>query len=337
MPLSELLTQSWLPEHNATITLLAAIFGLMLGSFLNVVGLRQLKDESVVFPASHCTSCNKPLGWVENIPVISYLVLMGKCKGCKAPISPQYPIIELLTGALLAYTVWRWGVSLPIVLLAFLFANLVAILITDWRESLIFHANTLPLLPAGLAFAALNPLHETGLTYPGYGWLDALLGILVAVAVFEGMIWLSRKLMGTDGFGHGDTLLMMGVGAYFGWRFTLAAIIAGFIVQSIAALPLMLTQWLQQKRYALLGSGAAALGLALLPLLIPISRLPEQLALTAMCMAASLVAVGVFLVQVRKTETYTYLPLGPALIAATFILLFAGSWLGRFVPGVSLL
>jgi leader peptidase (prepilin peptidase)/N-methyltransferase len=330
------LTQQWLPSHFEPIAAIAAVFGLLLGSFLNVVGLRLLSDQSVVFPGSHCPKCEKPLQWWENLPVLSYVLLRGKCSGCHASIHWQYPAIELFTGALFALLVWNWGVSLPTLLLGFLLANLVVVIITDCRESLIYHVNTLPLIPAGLAFAALNGLYAFS-SFPGHGFVDALLGIALAAAVFEGLILITRLMVGTDGFGHGDTLLMMGVGAFFGWKFTLATILLGFVLQSVAALPMMAASWIQTRRYVLMGSGSAAMAFAALPLLFPLLHLPDTFIMSVGCFVLSLVTLFVFLREVRQTETYTYLPLGPALVAATLVLFFGRHALMIWLPSLALL
>ncbi|MEB3206053.1 MAG: prepilin peptidase [Vampirovibrionales bacterium] len=332
----QFLLSPWLPSHCEPITALAAVFGLMLGSFLNVVGLRLLCQQSVVFPGSHCPNCEKPLQCWENIPLISYLLLRGKCSGCRAGIHWQYPAIELLSGALFALLVWQWGVSLSTVLLGYLLSNLVVVLITDCRQSLIYHMNTLPLIPSGLLFASLNSLIAYS-TFPGHGFIDALLGIALAAAIFEGLILLTRLMVGSDGFGHGDTLLMMGVGAFFGWKFTLAAIFLGFVLQSLAALPLMITSWIQARRYLLMASGLAALTFAALPLLLPILSLPNSLTVSLGCCVLSLLMLVVFMREIRQAACYTSLPLGPALVAATLVLVFGRFALMKWLPQLALL
>ena len=134
----------------------AFLLGLCVGSFLNVVGLRLLSEESIIFPASHCPSCKRNLTWFENIPVISYVIQGGNCKGCNTSIHWQYPVVELLTGVLFALVAFQFGVSWATLWLWILLANLVAVCITDFRESLIFHVNVLPLIPIGFLGNALR-------------------------------------------------------------------------------------------------------------------------------------------------------------------------------------
>jgi leader peptidase (prepilin peptidase) / N-methyltransferase len=293
--------------------------GLLFGSFFNVVGLRLLAEQSVVFPASHCPTCKTTLHWAENIPVVSYLWLGACCKHCGTGISVQYPLIELLTGLLFAAVGWRFGMGWPLLAYLFLMANLVVITITDWKESLIFELNSLSLIPVGLLLCALG----VGLV----DWQSSLMGILAGFAVFEGMILLSRVALGTEGFGHGDTHLMMGIGAFLGWPGVLWAIVLGFFAQAFMALPVLIGQWIKQKEYTTLTSAFSGLTFGLLPVglsSLPVST-PVRNSMVLACVAITLFALWVFLRQVRHRQSYTYMPLGPALIAGSLIVLF---WVG---------
>jgi leader peptidase (prepilin peptidase) / N-methyltransferase len=307
--------------------------GAIIGSFLNVVGLRLLSDTSVVFPASHCPHCQASIRWYDNIPIISFILLQAQCRDCKAPISIQYPLIELLTAWLFVGVGTIAGFSLFTLLLLFLVANLVVMTITDWRESLIYEVNTLPLIPAGLllnlcypAFLANShfvPLH----TIPLFGDIaltaglqSAVLGMLLGLVFFEGAIWLSKLAFNTDGFGHGDTQLMMGVGAFLGVEYTALALMLGFVIQTIWAIPLLVLQWLKDKQYASLGSGAGAFTFAVLPFGVMHDPGMEWVLWT--CTAAALGCLVLFLRQIRQQENYTYVPLGPALVAGSIISLF---------------
>src|SRR5262249_13843560 len=158
----------------------------------------------------------------DNIPVISYILLGGRCRHCKESISIQYPLVELATGGLFTVLVATFGVSWQTLFLMFLIANLIVIFVTDWRESLIFQINSLSLIPAGLIYNAFNLGHLPGVTPIDMGVMTlsiphalvgSILGILLPLVFFEGMILLSNAVFGTEGFGHGDTHLMMGVGA----------------------------------------------------------------------------------------------------------------------------
>lgn len=311
------------------------LFGLCIGSFLNVVGLRFLADESVVFPPSACPKCKQKIRPGDNIPVLSYILLGGKCRHCQASISIQYPLIELATGLLFCFTVWTFGLSWQTLFLLFLIANLIVIFITDLKESLIFQVNSLSLIPAGLLYHVFNLGHTSATTELALGswtWMvpdgltSALIAIVIAFVFFEGMILLSSIAFGTEGFGHGDTHLMMGAGAFLGWPLTVLALVIGFVAQTIPAIPILVIQWVRNKQWTSLISGSVALGAGLLPLLLINTAIPidMQTVLSLVCMLVSIGALIVFLRQIRHSQSFTYLPLGPALVLGILIALFWG-------------
>lgn len=327
---------------------LTFLLGLLIGSFLNVMALRLLKDESFVTPPSACPQCKAKIKPLDNIPVISYLLLGGRCRACQGPISLQYPLVELATGLLFSGLVWFFDLSWGTLLLAVLVANLIVITITDWHESLIFEINSLPLIPLGLLFHFLNlgkdflpvgamtpDLPLGPIVVPGH-ILSALLGVVLAVVFFEGLILLSKWLVGTEGFGHGDTHLMMGVGAFLGWELGLAAILLGFVFQALPAFPMLIVQWIRSKNYISLGAITAAIVFGLLPSLILRLHLPPVVTLIGALasLAVSVTALWVFMRRVRESQSFTYLPLGPALVVASLLCLFWGPhWLGRYLGG----
>ena len=312
------------------------LFGLCIGSFLNVVGLRFLADQSIITPPSACPHCNTRIAPQDNIPVISYVLLGGKCRHCHTGISIQYPLVELATGVLFCCTVWQFGLGWQTLFLLFFIANLIVIFITDLRESLIFQINSLSLIPAGLLFHLLNLGNTptiTELTLGGWVWQlpEGLVSALIAMAVsfifFEGMILLSSLAFGTEGFGHGDTHLMMGAGAFLGWPLTLLALGLGFIAQTIPAIPILIVQWIRNKQWVSLISGSVAFGFGLFPFVMMNLPIPiaTQSLLSLGCLLVSMSALIVFLRQVRTSQSFTYLPLGPALVLGILIALFWGS------------
>ncbi len=313
--------------------------GACIGSFANVMGLRLLKEEDFVKVPSHCPGCQTHIAWHDNIPMLSYLFLGGKCRQCQMRISIQYPLVELATGLLFASIIWQFGAApnnaLAYLLLFFLITNLVVITITDLKESLIYQINSLSLVPAGFLFVLLG-YGQSVLGLP-ITWTDSLLGILAAIVVFEGLIFISQIAFGTEGFGHGDTHLMMGVGAFLGWQLCLVAILLGFIVQTIPALPMLVWQWIRNKQWVSLISGSMGAFFGLLPLAFMHTPLgyalnaQQSLWITLICLLLSLISLFIFLRNVKRSESYTYLPLGPALIIASLICLFWGpSILGQF-------
>lgn len=318
---------------------LAFVVGACVGSFANVMGLRLLAEEDFIKVPSHCPGCQTGIAWYDNIPIVSWLLLRAKCRTCETRISMQYPLIELLTGSLFAAIIWRFGFSANTIvgdlLLFFLLFNLVVIIITDLKESLIYQINSLSLVPAGLLFVTLG--FGASLLGLPINWIDSILGILVAIAVFEGLILLSKLAFGTEGFGHGDTHLMMGVGAFLGWKLCLIAILMGFVVQTIPAVPMLVIQWIQNRQWVSLISGGLGAFFGLLPLAILHGPLgyamnsQTSLWVTLVCIVLSLISLFIFLRNVKRSESFTYLPLGPALVVASIVCLFWGPQiLGKF-------
>jgi leader peptidase (prepilin peptidase)/N-methyltransferase len=325
------------PGLYPVLMVLVLLLGLCVGSFLNVYALRFLADLPVTHPPSHCPQCKTPIRPQDNIPVLGYLLLGGECRACRTTIGIQYPLIELATGLLFCLAFWRFGLGWQTLFIWFFIANLVVIFITDLREKLIFECNSLWLIPVGLLYNLLAPgstaftltLGAATLPVPT-AFVSALAAMAVSFAFFEGMILLSRLAFDTDGFGHGDTHLMMGAGAFLGLPLTLLALLLGFVAQSVPALPMLVVGWLRNRQYVSLVSGGIALLGGGLPLVI--LNLPPDFPLSpglrnAICLLSVIAALGaliVFLRQVRRTESYTYLPLGPALVLGALAALFWG-------------
>lgn len=324
------------PTLQPLVMSLTFIVGLCIGSFLNVMGLRLLANEDFILPASHCPKCQAPLRPIDNIPVISYILLGGKCHACKEPISVQYPLIELATGILFCLTVWFFGLSWQTLFLLFFLSQLIVIFITDLLDKSIYEINSLPLIPAGLLYSLLNLGHVAGSFPLDLGVLiihipNALISAVMAIAIayifFEGMILLSNVVFGTEGFGHGDTHLMMGAGAFLGWPLTVLALVLGFFIQTIPAIPMLVIQWIKNKQYVSLISGAVAMICGTIPLILMNTGMPVdiRMQISMACMVISVIALFVFLKQVKTAQSFTYLPLGPALIIGIIIALFWGN------------
>ncbi|MFC7516109.1 prepilin peptidase [Herbaspirillum sp. GCM10030257] len=240
------------PPGSLLPTILAGVFGLLIGSFLNVVIHRMPKmmqresdnyvaHESgkplphtdrynLMVPRSCCPHCGHQITALENIPVISYLVLRGKCRGCKAPISARYPIVELLTGTLSAFLVWRFGsgaAGLATLLFAYL---LIAMTFIDADTQLLPDDLTLPLLWCGL-LVNLNgvfvPLNEAV--------IGAAAGYLVLWAVY----WLFKLATGKEGMGYGDFKLLGALGAWLGWKMLPIIILLSSLVGAVVGISLI--------------------------------------------------------------------------------------------------
>lgn len=185
------------------------VFGLMIGSFLNVCIARLPDGESVVSPGSRCPSCRTPIRWFDNVPVLSYLLLRGRCRRCRASIGVRYPLVELGTGLLFATQAW-WLPADPLLLgHHLLFTALLVVLFgTDWDVQRLPDVITLPGIAAGVLLGIwVEP-----------GVLAALAGAVAGAAVLLFVRWAWKRLTGVDGMGLGDVKMLAMVGAFLGWR-----------------------------------------------------------------------------------------------------------------------
>jgi leader peptidase (prepilin peptidase)/N-methyltransferase len=212
---------------------IAALFGAVIGSFLNVCILRWGAEpkESVVRPPSHCPKCGIGLRWYDNVPIVSWLVLRGRCRGCGAPISIQYPLIELVTELIWAWMAWRHGVSLEALRGAAFATVLLGIAMTDARAYIIPDEFSLGGLALGILFALAAGKQALGV---------ALLG----AAVGFGMLWLvaiaGEWMFKQEAMGGGDIKMMAMVGAFLGWQGTLLTVFLGALIGSLIFVPLSL-------------------------------------------------------------------------------------------------
>lgn len=183
--------------------------GAIVGSFLNVCIVRLPKRESLIRPSSHCPHCNEPIRFYDNIPIISYILLAGKCRHCKNSISYQYPVVEGLTGLMTVALFMRYGPTVQFLLLLLFSAALIIITFIDLAHQIIPDAISIPGIPCGIGASLLIPT---------ISWLDSLLGILVGggllLTVAVGYKWIT----GREGMGGGDIKLLAMMGAWLGWK-----------------------------------------------------------------------------------------------------------------------
>ena len=215
-------------------TLTCFLFGLIIGSFLNVVILRLPDpDQSIAFPGSHCPACQTPLHWFENIPVLSYLVLRGRCRSCHRPISSQYPLVELAMAILLAALYRRWGLTPPLFFYGLFCAALLVIIVIDIHHQIIPDVISLPGILIGLACSPLNP---------AVSGLQSLLGILLGGGILYGVAAGYGLLTGRAGMGGGDIKLLAMIGAFLGVQSLLFVILASSISGSLVGIGAMIVQ-----------------------------------------------------------------------------------------------
>jgi leader peptidase (prepilin peptidase) / N-methyltransferase len=200
------------------------IFGLLFGSFGNVIIARLPEKESVVRPRSRCPHCKNQISWYDNIPVISYLALRGKCRNCKKSISKRYPIVELLSGFLFLFIFLKVGLSWTYLeLVIFAWAGLVASVI-DIDHRILPDVITLPGIVIGLIGAALNPERH---------FLDGLIGVIGGGGFLWLVAYIYAAVRNEEGMGGGDIKLIAWIGAVLGWRAVIFSILVSSITGSI--------------------------------------------------------------------------------------------------------
>ena len=188
--------------------LIAGALGLIIGSFLNVCIARLPAGESVVSPGSRCPSCRTAIQWYDNVPVLSYVLLGGRCRACHASISPRYPLVEAATGVAFAAQAAVWGADLPMLASRLvLTALLIALFGTDLETQRLPNALTIPGAIAGVAFNL----------WVAPGLIASLIGLAFGAFVLLAVRWLWERLKGVEGMGLGDVKMLAMIGAFLGW------------------------------------------------------------------------------------------------------------------------
>jgi len=267
--------------------IIAAVFGLLVGSFLNVVIYRfprmlerqwaaecadlqgqPPKEEekfNLVVPRSRCPHCGHAIAWYENIPVASWLALRGRCSSCKARISPRYPVVELVTAAFFVLCGWRWGLGLQAAAWAAFASLLICLFLIDMDTQI---------LPDDLNYALL----WLGLLVATMGWTVPIASAIWGAALGYGVFWVIFQLFklatGKEGMGYGDFKLLAALGAWLGAPFLVALILMSSIVGALIGIVLLLVGKLANKDIPMpFGpylAGAGLLSLALSPAAVPL-------------------------------------------------------------------
>jgi leader peptidase (prepilin peptidase)/N-methyltransferase len=226
-------------------SLFIVLLGLIVGSFLNVCISRIPRQESVVFPSSHCPACGALIKPYDNIPLFSFLVLGGKCRACRNPISWQYPLVEGLTALVFWLTWHKWGLGWSMLIGWVFFSALIVLVFIDLFERILPNVITLPGILAGIIASLLVPVHDGSgefllrlagwLTAPL--WLQSLLDSLVGAVVCGGFLWgvaeAYFRIRKVEGMGFGDVKLMGMVGAFLGVKLALLTIMLGSFLGSV--------------------------------------------------------------------------------------------------------
>lgn len=260
-------------EFNAA---LAGILGLLVGSFLNVVIYRlpkmmerqwaaecaelagKVADTAEKFnlmvPRSRCSSCGHVIAWYENIPILSYLFLRGKCSVCGAKFGWRYPMVEAVTGVLFFFCAWRWGLTATGLAWSGFAATLLALALIDWDTTLLPDDVTLPLLWAGLIVAALGWNPAVQLT-------DALWGTVAGYLSLWLVYWAFKLATGKEGMGYGDFKLFAALGAWFGWSALVPMILMASVIGALVGIALKFSSGLREGGYVPFGPFLAGAGL----------------------------------------------------------------------------
>ena len=244
------MTEAGLALEAAYVTLL----GLMLGSFMNVCIYRLPRGLSPVRPRSACPNCGHMLAWYENVPVVSYLVLRGRCRKCRVAISPMYPIIEAITGAVfLAGYLWYGPSALLIVRLAFAWA-MIALFVIDYQHQILPNVITIP----GIVIGILSNI------LAGPGWIASIIGAAVGAGSLYAIAEIYYRVRHEEGLGMGDVKMLGMIGAFLGWKLVLLTLVISSFLGSIVGVFVLVSRK-ESLKYAMpfgtflaLGAAAAA-------------------------------------------------------------------------------
>ena len=254
---------------------LAGVLGLLVGSFLNVVIYRlpqmlerQWEAEcaalagktsaeaprfNLMRPRSRCRQCGHVIRWYENVPVLSFLMLRGKCSACGAPIGLRYPLVELATAALFFFSVSHWGATPAGAAWCGFSAAIIALALIDWDTTLLPDDITLPLLWAGLVLAALR-WTELPLTQALWGAVAGYLSLWLVYHAF-------KLLTGKEGMGYGDFKLFAALGAWFGWQALVPIILMASVLGAVVGIAMKFSSGLREGGYVPFGPFLAGAGL----------------------------------------------------------------------------
>lgn len=207
-------------------------FGIIIGSFLNVCIYRIPREESIVFPSSHCPHCSHPLVWYDLVPIFSYLFLKGKCRYCRGVISPQYPIIELLNGIIYLLLFLYFGLTANFIFYSFILSILIIISFIDYSYQIIPDGLVLLILVSTIIYKAfIYIVYKTPLSF-----LDSISGFIGA-----GLLFFIIALVSNGGMGGGDIKLSAALGFTLGLKKTLLNILLSFIIGAVFSIVLLLS------------------------------------------------------------------------------------------------
>jgi leader peptidase (prepilin peptidase)/N-methyltransferase len=224
--------------------------------------LDALKPLSLMRPASRCPACGHRIRWTENIPLLSWLALRGRCSACATRISVRYPLVELGTAALFGLLAWRLGPHASTLLWCGVVAVLLALALIDWDTTVLPDALTLPLLWAGLLAASHGLL-------PGMNALNSIAGAATGYLSLWAVFWLFKLVTGKEGMGYGDFKLLGALGAWMGWEAVLPIVLFASVLGAVVGLAMKATGSLREGRFVPFGPFLAGGGVAVMLVGLP--------------------------------------------------------------------
>ena len=239
--------------YSPAIYIVVFLFGLVLGSFMNVCIYRIPREKSIVYPPSHCTSCSSPIRFYDNIPLLSYLALGGKCRNCGVKISVIYPLVEIITAVLITLLFYKFGISSRTLLYMVITLALIVITFIDIEHMIIPNVITIPgiligllynaaITDWGLTFRVLENLSPVTLTYliPSIPLLNSIFGIIVGGGSLLLIAYLYKWIRKTEGMGMGDVKLLAMLGAFLGVNGVFFIIFVSSLVGSVVGIAIIL-------------------------------------------------------------------------------------------------
>ncbi len=286
-----------------------SLAGLCLGSFYNVVILRSLSNESIIFPASKCPKCGHRLYFWHNIPVLSYIILRGKCYFCKEKISIQYPIVEITTMVLFVLAFYKFGISTDTIFMIFFFSCFLIMTVTDLKAKLVDCNIAIALAIGGIIW---NFSHQ------GFsGAAGSLLGLIAGALIMEIIARSGYLFIKTRAMGEADTYVAGALGAIFGWQNIGLVLLYGIIASMIFIVPIFLYNQYKNNNKTT----------CILSVLFVLSILSFKGPVQNYYMLAILIILGLalsvsILRGIKKDENRNYLPFVPALTAGALFFIF---------------
>ena len=317
-------------------TCYAFVIGLCMGSFLNVVVLRGLTGESIVLPPSHCTKCNHKLAWYDNIPVLSYLILRGKCRYCSEKISIQYPLVEFFTAIIFAGIYIKYGFTLNTIFIMAAAFMCIVLAVTDIKEKVILDGHSYILMVLGLVYNFFNISGDSlskisfwvfGLKVTIYQtFVHSVLGLIGGFGLMALIALVAKLITKRDCFGAGDSYILGALGAFWGVSNAIVILILSVFIWGSFAVPMFLYKCFKEKNHKIFSTillflFATALFFVGEYLSVFDSNLFQWFAFLLVA-SLGLYCCKLLVSSIKDGSSVTVMPYGPALVFGAFVVMF---------------